>query len=150
VAAIGHRKLQVVGFLAMAAAFLLIGGLPNVTHMLVPFLALYGLSYFFTEFGPNTTTFLMASELFPVSARTTGHGLSAGMAKVGAFVGVLTFPLIQATAGLAGAMLVAGAAAIIGVLFTSLLPEPSGRSLEELSGEDEPVRPARKLARVPA
>jgi MFS transporter, PHS family, inorganic phosphate transporter len=148
--AIGHRKLQVVGFLAMAAAFLLIGGLPNVTHMLVPFLALYGLSYFFTEFGPNTTTFLMASELFPVSARTTGHGLSAGMAKVGAFVGVLTFPLIQATAGLAGAMLVAGAAAIIGVLFTSLLPEPSGRSLEELSGEDEPVRPARKLARVPA
>src|SRR6185312_3989103 len=144
--AIGHRKLQVAGFLAMAVAFLLIGGLPNVTHMLVPFLALYGLSYFFTEFGPNTTTFLMASELFPVSARTTGHGLSAGMAKVGAFVGVLTFPLIQATAGLAGAMLVAAAAAIIGVLFTSLLPEPSGRSLEEISGEDEPVKVARKLA----
>jgi PHS family inorganic phosphate transporter-like MFS transporter len=144
--AIGHRKLQVAGFLAMAVAFLLIGGLPNVTHMLVPFLALYGLSYFFTEFGPNTTTFLMASELFPVSARTTGHGLSAGMAKVGAFLGVLTFPLIQATVGLAGAMLVAGVAAIIGVLFTSVLPEPSGRTLEEISGEDEPVRPTPKLA----
>jgi MFS transporter, PHS family, inorganic phosphate transporter len=109
-------------------------------------LALYGLSYFFTEFGPNTTTFLMASELFPVSARTTGHGLSAGMAKVGAFLGVLTFPLIQATVGLAGAMLVAGVAAIIGVLFTSVLPEPSGRTLEEISGEDEPVRPTPKLA----
>lgn len=42
------------------------------------------------------------------------------------------------------------AAAIIGVLFTSVLPELSGRTLEEISGEDEPVLPARKLAQVPA
>lgn len=144
--AIGHRKLQVFGFLAMGGAFLLIGGLPNVTHMLVPFLVLYGISYFFTEFGPNTTTFLMAAELYPVSARTTGHGLSAGMAKVGAFVGVLTFPLIQSTVGLSGAMLVACVAALIGALLTFVLPEPSGQSLEAISGEDEPVRPLRRIA----
>jgi MFS family permease len=148
--AIGHRKLQVFGFLAMGTAFLLIGGLPNVTHMLMPFLALYGLSYFFTEFGPNTTTFLMAAELYPVSARTTGHGLSAGMAKVGAFVGVLTFPLIQAAVGISGAMLVAFCAAVLGVLLTFVLPEPSGQSLEQLSGEDAPLTPLRKLARAVA
>lgn len=144
--AIGHRKLQVFGFFAMGAAFLLIGGLPGVTHTLVPFLALYGISYFFTEFGPNTTTFLMASELYPVSARTTGHGLSAGLAKVGAFVGVLTFPLIQAAVGLSGAMLVAFGAAMIGALLTFVLPEPSGQTLEQISGEDEPVRSVRRGA----
>ena len=148
--AIGHRKLQVFGFLAMGSAFLLIGGLPNVTHMLVPFLALYGLSYFFTEFGPNTTTFLMAAELYPVSARTTGHGLSAGMAKVGAFVGVLTFPLIQSAVGIPGVMLVAFGASLIGALLTFLLPEPSGQTLEAISGEDEPAVPLRKLARAAA
>jgi PHS family inorganic phosphate transporter-like MFS transporter len=141
--AIGHRKLQVIGFLAMGLAFLLIGVLPNVTHTLLPFLALYGVSYFFTEFGPNTTTFLMAAELYPVSARTTGHGLSAGMAKVGAFVGVLTFPLIQAAAGLSGAMLVACGAAMIGAVLTFVLPEPSGLSLEQISGEEVPTKERR-------
>jgi MFS transporter, PHS family, inorganic phosphate transporter len=148
--AIGHRKLQVFGFVAMGTAFLLIGGLPGITHTLVPFLAIYGISYFFTEFGPNTTTFLMASELYPVSARTTGHGLSAGMAKVGAFVGVLTFPVIQGAVGLSGAMLVASGAALLGALLTFLLPEPSGRTLEQISGEDEPVAPARRLTRAVA
>jgi hypothetical protein len=36
-------------------------------------------------------------------------------------------------------LLVAGAAAIFGFLLTMLLPEPAQKSLEELSGEDDPV-----------
>jgi PHS family inorganic phosphate transporter-like MFS transporter len=143
---IGHRKLQIIGFLLMGTAFLLIGVLPGVTRLIVPFLVLYGVSYFFTEFGPNTTTFLLAAELYPVSARTTGHGLSAGMAKVGAFIGVLTLPLIQAAVGLSGVMLLAFAAALVGAALTLVLPEPSGQTLEEVSGEEEPVPTVRRLA----
>ena len=36
---------------------------PGMTTMVVPFLLVYGVSYFFTEFGPNRTTFLIPSEL---------------------------------------------------------------------------------------
>ena len=43
-----------------------------------PFLILYGISYFFTEFGPNMTTFIYPAELFPTDVRTTAHGISAG------------------------------------------------------------------------
>ncbi len=112
----------------------------------MPFVLVYGISYFFTEFGPNTTTFLMASELYPVSARTTGHGISAGLAKVGAFVGTLTFPLVSGSLGLGGVMIIAAGTAGVGLLLTRLLPEPSGKSLEELTGQasDEAEETARE------
>lgn len=38
-------------------------------------------------FGPNAGTMVFAAESFPVSVRTTGHGLSAGIAKAGAYLG---------------------------------------------------------------
>ena len=152
---IGHRRLQLIGFAMMALCFAVIGLVPGLTTAVVPFLLVYGVSYFFTEFGPNTTTFLMASELFPVSARTTGHGISAGLAKVGAFVGTLTFPLVNGSLGLSGVMIIAAVTAGIGLLLTRLLPEPAGLSLEEASGETtgqdelEPIEaPAQEL--IPA
>ena len=146
---IGHRRLQFIGFALMGAAFLAIGVVPHLTTLIVPFVLVYGVSYFFTEFGPNTTTFLLASELYPVSARTTGHGISAGLAKLGAFVGTLTFPLVKGSLGLSGVMVIAAITAAIGLLLTRLLPEPSGLSLEEASGEGAlPPEPAEAKAQL--
>jgi hypothetical protein len=51
--------------------------------MAAPFIVLYGISYFFTQFGPNTTTLVYPAELFPVAVRTTGHGISAAAGKQG-------------------------------------------------------------------
>ena len=133
---IGHRRLQFIGFAVMAAAFLLLGAIPGLTTAIVPFLAIFGLSYFFIEFGPNTTTFVLPSEVFPVSVRTTGHGIAAGIGKLGAFVGVFVVPKLQKSFGLRGMLVVAGVAAILGYLLTSVLPEPSRRSLEEVSVEE--------------
>lgn len=135
---IGHKKLQLLGFTVMGLAFGLIGLVPHVTHEIVPFLLLFGLSYFFAEFGPNTTTFVMSAELFPVSLRTTGHGLSAGIAKIGAFIGVFVFPSLVAALGVNGTLLLTFGFSIVGVLLTLILPEPSGKSLEELSDPTTP------------
>src|SRR5712691_7766223 len=82
---IGHRRLQLAGFAVMALCFAVIAAVPGMTTMVVPFLLVYGVSYFFTEFGPNMTTFVMPSELYPVTMRATGHGISAGIGKLGAF-----------------------------------------------------------------
>ena len=49
---IGHKRLQLIGFFCMGLAFLLIGVIPNVTTTVAPFLVLFGISYFFAEFGP--------------------------------------------------------------------------------------------------
>jgi len=68
-----------------------------------PFLIIYGSSYFFTEFGPNATTFVYPSEIFPVKVRTTGHGIAAAMGKIGGFLGVFTFPFFMNWHGLPAA-----------------------------------------------
>lgn len=130
---IGHRRLQWIGFLVMGLAFGIIGIVPNLTHDILPFLLIFGLSYFFAEFGPNTTTFVLAAEVYPTNVRATGHGLSAGVAKFGAFIGVFAFPLLVKALGLGGTLTITFVFAMIGVLLTLLLPEPAGRSLEDIS-----------------
>ncbi|MGH3397958.1 MAG: MFS transporter [Streptosporangiaceae bacterium] len=139
----GHRRLQLTGFAMMAACFLIIAAIPGLTTLVVPFLLVYGVSYFFTEFGPNMTTFVMPSELYPVSMRATGHGISAGIGKLGAFIGVFLFPVLQTSLGLRGTLLLTGVISLGGLALTLVLPEPAGRSLDEIAAEPG-------LARAPA
>jgi MFS transporter, PHS family, inorganic phosphate transporter len=149
---IGHRKLQIIGFAMMGLCFLIIAAVPGLTTMVAPFLIVYGVSYFFTEFGPNMTTFVLPSEVFPVSMRTTGHGISAGVGKLGAFIGVFLFPILQSAMGLRGTLLLTGGVSVLGLALTLVLPEPAGLSLDEVSGETNAgssIRPAH-LADQPA
>ncbi len=134
---IGHRRLQVIGFFAMAVIFTSLGAISSSLANADVFFVLFAASYFFIEFGPNVTTFVIPSEVFPVGARATGHGISASIAKIGAFIGVYAFPLITKDLGLKGAILFAGMAAMVGLGLTLLLPEPARRSLEEVSNEDD-------------
>jgi MFS transporter, PHS family, inorganic phosphate transporter len=140
---IGHRRLQFIGFSVMALCFVVLAIVPQLTQQVAPFLAILGLSYFFIQFGPNMTTFVLPSEVFPVSMRTTGHGIAAGIGKLGAFVGVFLVPVLQDHIGLRGLLAVAGVSAVVGFAVTSLLPEPAGRSLEDvadhLSGAAAPL-----------
>jgi hypothetical protein len=117
----------------MALCFLIIAAVPGMTTMVAPFLLVYGVSYFFTEFGPNTTTFVLPSEIYPVAMRATGHGISAGIGKLGAFIGVFLFPVLQTSLGLRGTLLLTAGVSVLGFALTLVLPEPAGRSLEDIT-----------------
>ena len=99
---LGRKTIQCLGFGMMAGTFGLLAVIPNVEKLTITFLFIYGFSYFFCEFGPNATTFVYPSEIFPVKVRTTGHGIAASMEQIGGFVGVFTFPLLHALAWPAG------------------------------------------------
>jgi MFS family permease len=142
---IGHRRLQLLGFAMMGLCFLVIAAIPGMTTAVAPFLLVYGVSYFFTEFGPNMTTFVMPSELYPVSMRATGHGISAGIGKLGAFIGVFLFPLLNDWFGLRGTLLLTAGVSFAGLALTLVLPEPAGRSLEDITAGTSGAR-ARPLA----
>jgi len=130
----GRKRIQLLGFAMMAASFIGIAFLGDAKSIIVPFVGLYCLNYFFTEFGPNTTTFVLPAEIFPTKVRTTSHGISATVGKLGAAVGTFSFPLLQAKFGLPGPMWIAGASCVVGLAITwSLLPEPNGLDLEEAS-----------------
>jgi len=133
----GRRKIQWQGFAVMGAAYLAMALLPGGSRDVAPFLALFALSYFFTEFGPNETTFVYPSEIFPTAIRGIGDGLSAGAGKLGAFLGALVVPSLLQHVGLRGVMAVMAVASLLGAILTlAVLPEPMGKSLEEASAED--------------
>lgn len=115
---------------------------------------LYCFANFFQNFGPNVTTFVIPGEVFPTRYRATGHGFSAACGKLGAIVAQIIFYLhgnsIQAmyallkqdccTVDLIFASLslkIFGFVMLSGALSTLLLPETRGRSLEELSNEQQ-------------
>uniref|UniRef100_A0A7V3RDJ2 MFS transporter n=1 Tax=Mesoaciditoga lauensis TaxID=1495039 RepID=A0A7V3RDJ2_9BACT len=130
---IGRKSIQLLGFAVMGSAFFVLGLVPSIEKNIGIFFTLYGISYFFTEFGPNTTTFVMPSELFPTEYRTTGHGFSAGIGKVGAFIGTLLFPIINASIGLNGTFIIVAIVSFLGILTTLVLSESKGESLEKIT-----------------
>ncbi|MFC5862784.1 MFS transporter [Acidicapsa dinghuensis] len=130
---LGRKAIQVLGFGMMTVTFSLLAFIPNLQQSVTPFLLIYGLSFFFTEFGPNSTTFVYPSEIFPVRVRTTGHGIAAAMGKLGGFLGVFLFPPLMHWKGLFAAESAAAVASLLGMFVTiALLPETKGRSLEEI------------------
>ncbi|HLJ33365.1 MAG TPA: MFS transporter, partial [Ktedonobacteraceae bacterium] len=136
---IGRKKIQLLGFAMMAISYGALFIFPALTQLTAPFLLAYGLAYFFTEFGPNVTTFVYPAEIFPVTVRTTAHGFAAATGKVGAFIGAFLFPILLTSANfkLPGALGIAGGICVIGFFLTFLLPEPNQKSLEDIEREGE-------------
>ena len=133
---IGHRRLQLIGFGVLSAAFFLLGELPELSGLSSIFILVYSISYLFSEFGPNTTTFILSAELFPVNLRTTCHGISTGIAKIGAFLGAFLFPVILSSVGLYNTLKITAMFSLLGFGVTwFFIREPAGQSLELLSGE---------------
>ena len=110
-----------------------------MTTAVAPFLLVYGVSYFFTEFGPNMTTFVLPSELYPVNMRATGHGISAGVGKLGAFIGVFLFPVLQTSLGLRGTLLLTGGVSVPASPSPSYCPSQPAAAWKT----SPPARPAR-------
>ncbi|KAM5573961.1 putative inorganic phosphate transporter 1-9 [Rosa sericea] len=145
---IGRRKIQMMGFFVMALVYFSLG-IPYshwATNTDVGFMVLYGLTFFFANFGPNTTTFIVPAELFPARFRSTCHGISGASGKVGALIGSIGFLWAardqngkdKKTKEIKGSLIGLGVVCILGLVVTYLFtPETRGRSLEENEIENE-------------
>ena len=133
----GRRPIQIIGFVAMGVLFILLFLISGPLSALAPlFIVIYAFTFFFSNYGPNTTTFVYPTEVFPTKIRTTAHGISASMGKLGAAISTLFFPVLLASWGKYDLMAFLGVIAIIGALLTFfILPETKNRSLEETSHE---------------
>lgn len=161
---LGRFTIQLMGF-AMMTAFMFglsipydkLRGQPCTTdstgycngHHLT-FIVLYAFTFFFSNFGPNSTTFIVPAEVFPARLRSTCHGISAAAGKAGAIVGAFGFLYASESTvngqqdagyptgvGLRTTLIILACVNALGFLFTFLVPETKGRSLEDLSGEND-------------
>ncbi|RWW00977.1 hypothetical protein GW17_00036017 [Ensete ventricosum] len=150
---IGRFAIQIMGFFFMTVFML---GLAVPYHHWttkgnhIGFVVMYAFTFFFANFGPNSTTFIVPAEIFPARLRSTCHGISAAAGKAGAVVGAFGFLYAAqsrdpakrdkgypAGIGVRNALFVLAACNLLGLVFTFLVPESKGKSLEEMSGENE-------------
>ncbi|PHT39033.1 putative inorganic phosphate transporter 1-5 [Capsicum baccatum] len=150
---IGRFAIQLMGFFFMTV-FMFALAIPynHWTHKdhRIGFVVMYSLTFFFANFGPNATTFVVPAEIFPARLRSTCHGISAAAGKAGAIVGAFGFLYAAqptdpkkaeagypAGIGVKNSLIVLGVVNFLGMLFTFCVPESNGKSLEDLSRENE-------------
>jgi PHS family inorganic phosphate transporter-like MFS transporter len=143
---LGRKPIQIGGFAVLTLLFCVLGfAWQHLTHRHL--LILYVLAQFFFNFGPNATTFITPAEIFPTRVRSTGHGFSAGMGKLGAvFAQIFFAPMIKRgathdnpTPWIHGVMQIFALFMFLGMLTSFLVPESKRARLEELAGEKEEV-----------
>ncbi|KAL0576775.1 hypothetical protein V5O48_005218 [Marasmius crinis-equi] len=141
----GRKPIQLMGFIVLTVLFIIMGfgfdALNANNSGKHAFVAFYCLASFFQNFGPNTTTFIVPGEAFPTRYRSTGHGISAGSGKLGAIIAQVGFYRLKDIGGpdkfLKHILEIFALFMLTGVFSTLLIPETKGRSLEELSNEDQ-------------
>ena len=127
----GRKWMQTVGFLMDFILFVVPGF--KLKYYTSPahigsFQAMYFMSSFFNQFGPNAVTFLVAAEVYPTPVRATAHGFSAAVGKLGALTAAVLYNYIDTQTkfyvvpwfGLAGVVLTLG-----------WLPDTTGLDLKE-------------------
>ncbi|EXX69910.1 uncharacterized protein OCT59_006871 [Rhizophagus irregularis] len=138
---LGRKYIQLQGFALLTIIFIIIGfGYKEIITKSIPlFIILYSLSQFFQNFGPNATTFIVPGEVFPTRYRSTCHGISAASGKLGAIISQFVFLKLKDIGGKNQSVnhlfKFFGFFTFIGFLFTLLIPETKGLTLEELSNE---------------
>ncbi|CAJ1968152.1 unnamed protein product [Sphenostylis stenocarpa] len=150
---IGRFTIQLMGFFFMTV-FMFALAIPydhwTFKENRVGFVVIYSLTFFFANFGPNATTFVVPAEIFPARFRATCHGISSASGKLGAIVGSFGFLYLAQNQnpsktdagyppgiGVKNTLIVLGVVNVLGFFCTFLVPEAKGRSLEEISGEQE-------------
>ena len=143
---LGRKVIQLQGFIMMAVIYAIVASIAvtnskgAITGFTIPAsvaFAIYSLSFFFIDFGPNTTTFVIPAEVYPVRYRTTGHGISAASGKLGAAITTYLFPVLVSSIGVKNILVMLTIVSLIGAILTWFnIPEPNQKILEEVSKEE--------------
>jgi len=96
--AYGRKRMQGVGFIMSFILFIIAAGAFPILNKKGPgghaFEFIYFFSSFWIQFGPNSTTFLLAAEVYPAPIRGTAHGFSAAVGKLGALAATVLYNYI--------------------------------------------------------
>ncbi|MDD5376381.1 MFS transporter [Acidithiobacillus sp.] len=136
---LGRIHMQMIGFggmtLGMGLLYVateLAGG--TAAH---PQIILSGFMVFnlFMTAGPNATTFILPTEMYPTQVRAFSAGFAAAVAKIGATISVFLLPVIQSALGVTVILLLMGTVSLLGLVLTyHFRVQGRGLTLEEHHG----------------
>ena len=118
----GVIRMQIAGFVGMVIGLGLValGSARGDSWLLF---AGFGIFNLCVNAGPNGTTYIVAAVEFPTEIRASGDGLATAAGKIGASVGILLMPIMQAQFGLTITIAAVGAVALVGLLVTVFLKD---------------------------
>ena len=130
----GRKNMQAVGFLCTFALFCGAEfGYNSLTTKgsghLKAFQFIFFFSSFWNQFGYNSTTFLVAAEMFPASIRASCHGFSAAWGKLGALCPTIIYNYVTDNHSKFHIVTWFGLAGLITTLV--FLPDTTGLDLRE-------------------
>ncbi|KAH3742758.1 major facilitator superfamily protein [Pelomyxa schiedti] len=136
---IGRKAIQLIGFGFVAVLFALMAGTYNfIVEKKGLFIIMYGLTFFWSNLGPNTTTFVIPGEVFGTEIRSTCHGISAAAGKLGAVLGALLFSPVSEAWGYQVTFGCCAGIALVGLIMTlALVPESNNMVLKSARDEDD-------------
>lgn len=126
-------KLQKLGFI-LSFVGLLILSLSRTHHGSFTTEMIFGgfiLFNFFANFGPGITTYLLPATMYETDIKATGHGFAAGLGKLGAFVGAVFLPVLQAHVGIYVTVGLLSITLLMGWLLTNMLDQRDFKQAEE-------------------
>jgi PHS family inorganic phosphate transporter-like MFS transporter len=122
--------IQMQGFFLMFILYLTIGlfwvTLSNMQWLL---LFLYASSFFFANYGPNTTTFLLPSVTYSKRCRSTLNGISAAAGKLGALLGSAAFAPAADELGESTVMIFCGCVSLVALILTKVCVKENARTM---------------------
>jgi putative MFS transporter len=117
----GRIRMQVIGFASMAFGMLLLVIAVRLSHssLHIPLVfAGFILFNLLMNAGPNSTTFTLAPSLFPTELRATASGFAAGVAKIGATLGVFVLPILKGKFGIPAVLGMMALVSVLGLVVT--------------------------------
>ena len=137
---IGRKPLQLFGFAGTAICFFLMAFMEDIIleHCSWLFVIIYGLSFFFQNMGPNTTTYIAAAETYDPRIRGTFNGVSAASGKIGAMIGTAIFKPFTDAFGELATFISCAALDMVGFGLTFIVPEGKGVDIEKIVDDYQP------------
>jgi putative MFS transporter len=128
---VGRRSLLLTSFAAILVALVGLAVLP--LHLAVPIILLF-VVFHFAEAAGSALQFLYPSELFPTDLRATGVGFAAAMSRFGSAGGTFFLPVLVASVGNTGTLLIGAGVTLVGLAVSfALAPETKGLALATAS-----------------
>jgi putative MFS transporter len=120
----GRIRMQAVGFAGMAFGMLVLmiavslsNSSAGAGHIPLVF-AGFILFNLLMNAGPNPTTYTLAPILFPTQLRVNASGFAAGVAKIGATLGVFVLPILKGKFGVPAVLGMMAAVSVLGLVVT--------------------------------
>ena len=142
---IGRKGITILGFSGMVVSLAALGMVtyyvPNKSAFVTDgalIFVLFLIFYITEAIGPGSTDFVYPVELFPTEDRATAQGFGTSVSRIGAILGITTFPFIVTAYGFSTSLFFFTGLAVVGLLATVFLgTETKGKTLEEINAEEE-------------